>query len=154
MDAIRRRAIPHATRPMGRDPATGDTARDAPLMSENARKCSEMFGLCPEMFGNARTMVGYSRLCLAVQSVRHLLYGMRAAQRGALAAPPNGNCLNATALQKKLCPQNSGWRRRLQAMLGRGMAGDGRSARLTVTTAQTPRSVSYTHLTLPTKRIV
>ena len=27
---------------------------------------------------------------------------------------------------------NQGWRRRLQAMLGRGLAGDGRSVRLTV----------------------
>ena len=35
---------------------------------------------------------------------------------------------------------NSGWRRRLQALLGRGMAGDGRSVRPTVGTAETPRS--------------
>ena len=40
--------------------------------------------------------------CPAARTVRHGVSGCVTAQRGALAAPPNGNCLNATALQKKL----------------------------------------------------
>ena len=36
---------------------------------------------------------------------------------------------------------NRGWRRRLQALLGRGMADNGRSARPTMNTAGTPRSL-------------
>ena len=57
--------------------------------------------------------------------------GMRAAQRSALAAPPNGHSGSATAYKRKYVRNTAvggvGYRR----MLGRGMAGDGRSVRPT-----------------------
>ena len=40
-------------------------------------------------------------------TVRHPHFGLWAAQRGALAAPPNGHRVNATAMQKKICSQTT-----------------------------------------------
>ena len=64
----------------------------------------------------------------------HGLYGLRAAQRFALAAPPNGHYGSATAYKRKYVRNTAvggvGYRR----MLGRGMADDGRSAHPTLTT--------------------
>ena len=81
------------------------------------------------------TILSSSEKSASVDS--YTLKAFRAAQRLALAAPPNGHSGSATAYKRKYVRNTAvggvGYRR----MLGRGMADDGCSARPTVGTAET-----------------
>ena len=70
-------------------------------------------------------------------TVRHGLSGLRAAQRSALAAPPTGPQVNATATQKNKCSYTAAGGVGYRRLLGRDMADDGRSDYQTVGTAET-----------------
>ena len=73
-------------------------------------------------------------------TARHPHFGLWAAQRSALAAPPNEPYLNATATQKNTCSYTAAGGVGYRRLLGRDTADDETSGCPTVDTAGIPKS--------------